>query len=263
MAILPNELLSEICSHADIATLKQLRLTDRSFNVMSSKFLFEEIEFILLPESIEKAQKIMGHSTLRHLVTTLRYFGSRLNSSLGIFEKWKSYALHVFTDGLSPDSLASWEKFCRFLSEQSILAQDGTESDIFGVACSQLPNLTTVELRGEDWEEFEYRQRSPYHSVARQCLLTVHYAFKSGSTSIDLSWSPHMSLIKSLADITNKVVKLHLEDVPWSSHADITNRIFYLNARPYIAPRLGCLLSLTLDFWVHGISLYVIPGAFH
>jgi hypothetical protein len=81
MAILPNELLTEVCCYASVSTrtLKQLRLADRTMSAIASKFLFAVVEFILLPKSIENARNIMGHSTLRRHVKALRYFGERLN----------------------------------------------------------------------------------------------------------------------------------------------------------------------------------------
>lgn len=56
METIPNELLSKICSHSHIAASRQLRIVDRTLAQLAAKFLFEEINLILLPETLEKVR---------------------------------------------------------------------------------------------------------------------------------------------------------------------------------------------------------------
>ena len=142
MAILSNELLSEICSHANNTTLKQLRLVNQTLNHFAAECLFEDIPLILLPDSVDNLRKIIDHPTLRCYVRSITYCAERLDSQWENYERWKLFAQHVSTDDVSPDSKVGWYRFCRLLSEQRFLVNSGVEFKLFKDALTRLPSLT-------------------------------------------------------------------------------------------------------------------------
>jgi hypothetical protein len=62
MRDLPTEILEMVCSQADTASLKQLRLSDKPFAQLAAEGLFEDIFVMLLPDSVEKLWMIFSYS---------------------------------------------------------------------------------------------------------------------------------------------------------------------------------------------------------
>ena len=237
MAILPNELLSVVCSHADNATLKQLRLVHRTLNTFAAKFLFEEIDLILLPKSIKKVRKIMEHPTLHRHVESMVYFGQRLNQKFDDYETWKASATVS-----NSNSKVGWRRFCRLLREQSSLISQGAEFNIFRRALRNLPNLVSIKLSDLDMIE---EDGSPCYSIARRCQLEVADAFAcSSDVDFDRVNSPHVTLLHALRSPGKQIQELELADVPGVAP-------FYRAIRPYAISLFSSLRDLSFEFWIY------------
>jgi hypothetical protein len=253
MAILPNEFLSEVCSHADNATLKQLRLVDQTLSSFAAECLFEEVHFILPPESIEKVRQIMEHPTFHSYVRYLIYYVDRLNPKFEDYEVWKTSALHISADAVSADLKTGWDRFCRLLSEQQDLVNDGAEFRVLNAALRRLVNMDSLSVinrhRVNCSDGFE---ESPYHRIAQKTLLDVNdafcYAIMEVPGPITQDTSAHVPVLQALHSSGKALDSLLLAGVPfvfWQSIHD-QGFAFYDAIKPSIRTVFSKLTDLTL-----------------
>lgn len=76
---LPAELVSLICSHLTVGTLKMARLINQTFSGQGARFLFKDVYFSLYQESMIKLVKIAKHPVFRNYVRRLYYCSEMLS----------------------------------------------------------------------------------------------------------------------------------------------------------------------------------------
>jgi hypothetical protein len=259
MAILPNELLSEVCSHADIRTLKQLRLVDRTMNDFAAKFLFQEVYLILLPESIENVRQLIRHPVYKHYVRCLRYFADRLSPVLEEFEweAWKTTVIHDsgHVGSADSDSKIGWYRFCRLRSEQSFLVDEEAELNIlYGAFCGlvNIDSLYVVNTHQVLYCSEEY-QTSPYHQIAEETALNMSDAFCPASidSTMTPSTSAHVSVLSALDSSEKRLKSLQFVGMPSIFWVGIQNFAFYTAIETCLNTAFSSLRSLELSTKIH------------
>ena len=220
MERLPPELLATVCSFSDIKSLKKLRLVNKTFADIAAKFLFETLYVTLIPRYLHKATEVAYHPTLRFHVHTLVFHDDVLDQKFAKYEIWKAEVDETENPNLQyvqADLERCYTYTCNLLAEQKAFFEDRMDLAMLSAALAMLPNLQNIESNYETCLFFGRKNvRVPMLSdLQRNTLLKNPFIDHTESRQPGLA-RPLVSLLSGLGLTRRQILKIEMNDIPWS-----------------------------------------------
>ena len=220
MERLPPELLAPICSFSDTRSLKKIRLVNKTFADIAAKFLFETLCVTLIPRYLHKVTEVAYHPTLRFHVHTLAVSYDILDQKFAEHEIWKAEVdkteyPNVHYVQANRDRCYTYT--CNLIAEQKAFFDDRMDLAMLSAALAMLPNLQNIESKYETCP-VHGRNNVPVPMLSDlqwNTLLKNPFIGPTRSRQPGLA-RPLVSLLSGLGLTRKQILKMEMNDIPWS-----------------------------------------------